>query len=181
MKTMDVLFILGSVSLVGCEKALFQAKLSKIPSAQNSLMKVSTPNVADGQTASEVTLVLKNDAGEVLPDVQMNLTVTGDENVIVPCSVSDTNGIARCRVYSTTAEVKTYVAAGAITLTKNVPFDPARPYRSLMNVVGSGDMVVTPAGQKIVTSAALVEAPVVLRDANGVMRVHTSVQGGLYE
>lgn len=176
--------LLLSLLLIGCGRSSFlngqpAAPKNTTPSLKVSDVQISQGNVADGVTPAEVTVTLKNDQGEPIVGAPMTLTVSGSDNVVVPCTNTDVHGIARCRVYSTKAETKTFTFNGSMFAVKDVDFFTQRPQRAAFSFVGSAAVDQLPSGHKIISSSGLVEGPVTMRDSNGVIRVYTSIHGAM--
>ena len=179
----SLIAVLG-LTIAACGRSSFlngqpTAPRSTTPSQKVSNVQISQNNVADGVTAAEVTVTLKNDQGEPIVNAPMILTVSGSDNVVVPCTNTDANGISRCRVYSTRAETKTFTFTGSMSIVKDVDFFTTRPQRAAFSFVGSAAVDVLPSGHKIISSSGLVEGPVTMRDSNGVVRVYTSIHGAI--
>lgn len=176
--------ILLSVATSGCLRASFAPGIPTTtdmkPSALTSKMTVSEPNVADGITAADITLEIRSAGNVPISGALMNIQSTGSQNVVVPCSASNANGISRCKLYSTKAEWKTVVAVGSIQLSKSTEFVAPSPSLSLFQFVSSGNAQVLPTGHKITSTSGIIEAPTVGLDIHGKRRVHTSVQGALF-
>jgi Bacterial Ig-like domain (group 1) len=182
-KKISGLFAMGLL-LAGCGRSSFLngqplAPKNLTPSLKVSNVQISPYNVADGISAAEVTITLKNDQGDPIQGATTQLSVSGGDNVIVPCTASDANGISRCRVYSTRAEIKTFSFAGALLAAKDVEFLATRPQRAAFSFVGSASVQTLPGGQKIISSSGLVEGPITMKDSNGVVRVYTSLYGAI--
>ncbi len=178
MLKLTVLMI--SFGSVACSQSAFDNGIPKagmVPSATKSWMKVSAPNYADGSSPAEITIGVMNADGDPVPGVAMELSASGVNNTIIPCTTSDANGLSRCRLYSTRAEFKEVTALGLIKLKKDVEFEPLRPQMNSMAVVTSGDSVFLPGGQRVVSSSGIVEHDVMMMDAGGVRRVRTGILG----
>jgi hypothetical protein len=84
--------------------------------AANSGITSTSPIVADGTSASIITISLRNAANNPVTGFAPTFTATdtGATNGYGPCTPSDANGIATCSLTSTTAEIKTLVLATPI-------------------------------------------------------------------
>ena len=175
-------FIFAILALTACGKASFDPYMSGLndnPSLANSKMVITANNVADGMTPAQVTLEIRSASDVPLEGVKMTLTVTGDNNVIVPCTVTDANGLSSCKVYSTKAEQKSITAWGAINLSEDTQFTRPRFSRSMLSFVGGASMQKLSSGHKIFTTTGVVETPAAQKDSNGVLRLYSSVLGSV--
>lgn len=187
-----VTFVLCSVFFlqlnVGCNKSGFdaaeelKAKLPigpslETPSAEKSVITVSSPLVADGVTPAEITIEIKNWYGTVLPGITVNLTVTGSANTVVPCTPSNSSGISRCKIYTTKSETKLVSIWGPMTLSKSLFFDVHQIQQNVFDVVSSSGDETHMTGYRVVSNAGITETAAVVRDSSGARRVHSSIQG----
>lgn len=76
------------------------------PDISLSQITISSPNIADGVTPTEIKLHLMNAKGKAVVGLKPLLTASGHHNVIVPCTVSDDQGYSVCKLYSSSAEHK---------------------------------------------------------------------------
>ncbi len=178
-----VLIFGSSLVLTACGQASFDPfrpmATDMSPSPSMSSMEISPDNIADGITPATVTIKIQTSNGQPLAGTKMNLEVTGSNNVIVPCTATDANGIARCRIYSTKSESKTARAVGPIHLTAETMFKAPRPSRSAVAFVSAGSVETLPTGQKIKVTAGIMESDSATRDVNGTLRVHSSILGSI--
>lgn len=149
--------------------------LSDDPSEVMSTLTVTDDNVADGMTPANVTLKVLTGKGHPVVGVRMELAVTGSENVIVPCTTTDENGTATCKIYSTKAEEKKISASGKFVLWGDTTFKAPQPMRSAFAFVSSGDVAVLPSRHKIIATSGISETNTVLKDGQGTMRIQSSV------
>ena len=171
-----------TVSTVACSRSSFDngiPKAGNVPSQLKSSMSISTPNYADGSSPAEVTINVMNADGDPVWGVKLRLESTGVDNTIVPCTTSDENGISRCRIYTTRAEWKDLRALGPIELEGGTVFQPIRPQMNSLAVVTSGESVVLPGGQRVISTSGIVEHDVQLADAGGIRRVRTGILGAI--
>lgn len=118
--TMQTILILSlSFTLVACNSTTIPVET---PSEETSFIEISPNNIADGITASEVIVVLKTSFGLPISGLNIALHVSGKNNALVPCSITDAQGRSSCRIYSTFAEVKKVTVKAKITLSRNVYF-----------------------------------------------------------
>lgn len=179
---MNKWILTSALILTACDKAAFdpgtpRTPAGNVPSAIYSKLRVSSPNWANGMTAADITIELVNDDGKPVVGVAVSLSVSGEENVVTPCPVSDSRGLIRCRLYSTRAEWKNILVKGGITLTKQTEFLGVAPFKSSFAVVSAGASARLPAGHKFVTSAGNLVTNQELRDAHGDLRAHATILG----
>ncbi|MEN0058045.1 MAG: Ig-like domain-containing protein [Bdellovibrio sp.] len=171
--------------LGACSQSEFLPIASKIlsdePDAARCNMDISTPNIADGITPTMVTLNIRDKRGNPLAGIKLTLNVSGSNNVIVPCSSSNEDGISHCKVLSTTAERKTFRTEGAVELTAQVLFQAPPPTRMLFSVVSSGSVQYTNDGHKIMVSNGVIETPTEMKDNNGAVRLRSSHWGTMVD
>lgn len=105
--------IIACLLLLGCKKNLANTPSA---SAAMSTLVVTSDNVADGLTPAQVTLLIRTASGEPVQGARMALLVSGSQNVVIPCGLTDHRGFSQCRIFSTKAEQKTIVAKGIIDL-----------------------------------------------------------------
>lgn len=74
--------------------------------ASQSTVEASDNIIANGTATSEIVITLKNSKGETVEGVPPRLTVSGTNNTVSSCTVSDEEGISNCTVSSTKAEDK---------------------------------------------------------------------------
>jgi|GEM_PF-5108255 Bacterial Ig-like domain (group 1). len=175
-------FIFAVLALTACGKASFDPFMSGLednPSLEHSRMNVTANNVADGMTPAQVTLEIRSASDIPLAGVNMTLTVTGDNNVIVPCTTTDANGLSSCKIYSTKAEQKSITAWGSINLKSDTQFTRPRFSRTMLSFVGGASMQKLASGHKIFTTTGIVETPAAQKDSNGVLRLYSSVLGSV--
>lgn len=178
-----VMSIFALLILSACDKSSFRATRFDIstdgPSAVMSRLTVLPENVADGLTPAEIKIEIKNKTGVAISGAKMTLSVTGSQNVLVPCSVSDVTGTSHCRVYSTKAEQKWVTVTGKITLTQVTVFLQPKPNRNAFAFVSAGDVYKLPSGHKITATAGINETPTKMKDSTGTVRLHSSVLGAV--
>lgn len=183
------LIIINSALIVSCDKAKFDSILPKapgtkpaslLPSLRTSSMRISSPNVADGVNPATVTISLRTENDQPIVGAELQLTVSGSDNVIVPCTTSNDEGKIQCWLYSSKAEEKIVRTIGAIELSQNVTFLPTPPIRSTFAIVSSGSFVTMPTGQRVITTLGTETNPR-LSDSNGVVRVKTSILSSITE
>ncbi len=185
-----VLVVVAVASIqVACSRSSFDAGMAKEPkvvpdsnsiSASKSTIAVTTDQFADGASAAEVTITLRTGESEPVVGLQMSLEVSGSNNVVTSCSVSDSHGVSRCRIYSTTAETKTVKAVGEIVLVANTRFIEQLSSSSAFQVVSSSvDDEVSPSGPRLVATAGIIESDAQLRDQNGNVIVYSLILGSV--
>lgn len=185
-----VLVVVAVASIqVACSRSSFDAGMAKDPkvvpdsraiSSSKSTISVTTDQYADGSSPAEVTITLRTGESEPVVGLQMALEVTGSNNVVTTCSLSDEHGVSRCRIYSTTAETKTVKAVGEIVLVSNTRFLDQLPSSSAFQVVSSaGDDEVSPSGPRLVATAGIIESDAQLRDSSGNVIVYSSILGSV--
>lgn len=158
MKRVLLILTIGS-QVLGCSISAFKseyavsAEETLTPSEIMSSIEISTPNIADGITASEIKLVLRSAAGTPVVGEEMTLSMNGLQNVLVPCSKSDKNGLSTCRVYSTHAELKRVIVKGKVTLWKDVTFNSVSPYKRAVGIVSGTTSGTLVGGQKIIAAS----------------------------
>lgn len=174
--------VLTIASSVACSRSQFDFQVpgEKGPSTKFSKITVPEQNVADGITPLLIEIQLYDEKHDPVPNVRLSLEVTGEENVIVPCTPTNAQGLARCWVFSTRAQWKSIRAVGSIILTSQSQFLEPAPYRSSFQFVASGFAETLPSGHKFVTSAGIVESDAVRKDINGKTRAHSSIGGALF-
>lgn len=168
--------------LQACDKAAFdpgtpRMPAGNVPSHVHSKLLVSSPNWANGMSAAEITLELKNDDGNPVVGVSVNLSASGSENVLTTCPPSDRRGFIRCRLYSTRAEWKKIVVSGGISFEHTTEFLPIAPFKSSFAVVSAGSYTRLPSGHRFLTSLGNAYGPHDLRDAGGKLRAQTTILG----
>lgn len=179
-----ILLVVATAS-TACTKSAFDPGIPDdpaldMPSTQDSHMAISEGNVADGITPATITLTLRNFRKMPLVGKKLTLQVYGGSgNVIVPCTASNAQGIARCWLYSTGHGWKRVRAHGVVDLSGDTEFIAVRPFRSAFAVVTSGDVDRTSYGHKMVSTSGISELEAVQKDANQKMRAFTSVQGSI--
>lgn len=175
------LLVVCAISVVGCSRSSFNVQkpfdsLSGIPSEKTSTISVSENNVADGITAAVVSVNIKDVNGLPVKEFSIHFSVTGSQNVILPCSKTDASGVSRCLVYSTQSEMKLIKVVSPVSFTVETMFHPPRPDRSGASIVSAGSSETLISGHKIVTTAGISESVNRLTDSSGVQRVQTSIQ-----
>lgn len=173
--------------LMACQNSSFDPNMagqlseSDEVSAEKSSMTVTSHNVADGITAAVVELKLRTKTDKPVVGLKLSLTASGRDNVIIPCTVSDANGMSWCRVLSTYAEVKELKTWGPISLMAQARFEEPRPLRSSFAVVSSGWQGRLPSGHRIISNVGVISDNTILRNSFGVKRAHTSINGALFK
>lgn len=167
--------------LSACHNAAFdihhyQAPFDDVPFESKCSIVVPDDNVADGQTPSDIILEVMNKAGQPIPNKDMSITLSGDNNVVLPCTPTDALGRCRCRVYSTKAEIKTVRVGGFVSTSKAVQFHYRGAQRNAADIVTSGGRELLSSGEKIISSTGIVEESNVIRDAQNDVEIHTSIQ-----
>lgn len=170
------------ILVVGCGRSSFDFEVQKEledlkPSLDKSWMTVTTPQPADGITPSLVTIKMVSASGKALAGVSMDLEVSGSDNVIVPCSLSDSAGLMSCRVYSTKAEMKSVKASGLISFESQTQFESVTPTLSVTGVSSMGSFQRTLGGYYVTVSAGQVESPFYVKDSMGTTRLRSSLLG----
>ena len=190
-KIMIISLVLVSGFQVACSRSSFDAGLESSPRAvtpdddtivdvTKSSMTVGGEQIADGATAAEITLILRNINNHSLVNIQMVLEVSGSQNVVIPCTASDAQGHSHCRVYSTRAEVKTVRAIATVTLQTTMTFVDPNPSSSAFQIVSSaGDSEVSMSGPRLVATSGIVESDVQMRNAYGDVAVFSSILGSV--
>lgn len=179
-KFLTLSLLLSLIGLFGCKRSVFNAEQRfsthvSGPSLTWSSMTISPDSIADGITATEVTLIIKNAKGDPLVGISMDLTVSGSQNTIVPCSLSDINGASKCLVYSTVSENKLIQATGSLTFQQMTFFSQPTISKSSFAIVSSGDNVLIPSGHRVISTVGILENPPVMNDSSGVMRAFSSI------
>ncbi|MCE3009486.1 MAG: Ig-like domain-containing protein [Proteobacteria bacterium] len=108
-----------SVFLFGCGSAKQKPAVSGIDAkvdGSRSAVTASGPVAADGTTALSVSVELKDSAGLAVAGVVPKISVSGSNNTIGTCTVSDASGLSTCSVTSTKAEAKTISMSYPVTL-----------------------------------------------------------------
>ncbi len=167
---------------IGCSKASFNPSrpgtvASGDASELMSKIEVTDNNIADGTTPAEVTLIVMSQSGAPVVGAEMSISVTGYENVIIPCTKTNELGRSRCKIYSTRSERKRITARGGITLSTDTWFHAPNPTRSSFAIVSSGSSEILPSGHLMITTGGVVESPSMQTDTNGAVRAHTSILG----
>lgn len=173
--------ITAGLALTACGNASFDPYVGGIEVASSAMssIAVSQNNIADGITPANVTVQLKTASGSAVANANLNLWVSGSNNVIVPCGKTDEKGMARCRFYTTTAESKTVRASGDVTLWADTNFMAPKPSRSAVAIVSSGAVITLPSGHKIISTTGISETPARQRDSYQVVRLHSSIHGSI--
>lgn len=182
------LLIICAVS-TACSRAAFDSQKpqnpvpteTQTPSSETSRIRASSPSWADGATATEVILEIRDKSGNAISGVVMALSVTGSGNVASPCSATDQNGMSSCRVFSTVPELKTIEAKGTIRLVTQSEFRRLPNSPSTFGVVSAGEIAELPSGHRIISSVGIVETPYELKDSNGIVRLRSSLQRAFVE
>jgi adhesin/invasin len=122
------------------------------PAADNSSIEGTGPVIANGTAASTVTIVLKDAAGEPVPNVTPAFSATGSGNTIGACSATNASGEAACSLRSTTAEVKTLSITSPIAKTGGtVTFIAGTPSAGTSTIAGTGPVVADGSAASTVT------------------------------
>jgi hypothetical protein len=148
---------------------------SELPSAEMTEITVTDGNVADGITPAQVSLRIRSANGNPIEGVTMSLWASGSDNVLVPCTASDSLGQSRCLLYTTKAEVKNLKLSGPISLASWVAFAAPKPLRSNFSFVSSAMDMKLPSGRRVISTSGIVEGPFVKKDSQGVIRLRSSV------
>ena len=117
--------IIVCLSLLGCGIARNSISIKPakdVPSAVMSSIIVTSNNIADGTTPAQVTLFIRTSSGKPAVGIPLILSVSGSENVVLPCGLTDRRGIAQCRFFSKKAESKMVVVKGGINLSAPTNF-----------------------------------------------------------
>lgn len=188
MKYCSWLFLaFASCALMACHNSAFDSAMSVVepimdphmPSAEKTEISISDDNFADGVTPALVQVKLKSGMGAPVVGANIGIEVSGTNNVVVPCTSSDQQGLSKCWVYTTKAEIKRIRITGAINKTADLSFQPPLPLRNNFAFVSAATDQKLPSGHRIISTAGIVEAPTRLKDVNGVVRVRTSVLGSI--
>jgi hypothetical protein len=143
----------------------FQVACSRSISAismEYSTITIASDQVADGATPADITLSLRNAMNDPLPGIVMALEVTGSGNVLNSCTTSDSNGRARCRFYSTTAELKRIRVVGSVTMLAETMFvEPPAASSSFGIITSYGDETIV-GGQRLVAMSGVVESDIAM-------------------
>lgn len=139
----------------------------------------ATESIADGMTPSIVTLYIMSNKQRGLSGRQFQLKVSGSGNVIMPCTLTDDQGVAKCKIYSTKAEVKRVTAWELIVLEGNVEFTTTGGKHNSAAIVPSGKYDIVSSKPRAVSSLGLIETPAQMRDGAGKVRVHSSLHGSI--
>lgn len=169
-----LLSIISSMSLVGCGEAEFDSAAAQLrtgPSAAHSEMKVSSPNIADGESVTYVDLIIRDERNLPVQGYKPDMKMSGQGNIIGRCTVTDAAGRSRCTIWSSMSEEKEIVVAGT-NLKKDVLWVPAPKFQSAFSVVSSGYQQTAPEAYMVVTAAGLPGSSAIqVADANGSLRM----------
>ena len=180
-KTLATLLI--SFMVMGCSQSEFASEMAALNEMDGAMstMSVNSPIVADGISEARVILKLMNKLGKPVVGIAPTITVSGRNNVIVPCCPSDKDGVSVCRFMSTSAEDKEFVINDKASLSSWVKFTPAAPTTSLFGFVSAGDVQRAPSGHKFVTAVGIAESSIEQRDSNGDIRLRNSHLGTIID
>ena len=174
-----------SFSVGACGRAGFNVPTSGkalLPSETMSKIEISKDNIADGITPAIVTITVHNSKGTPIEGVVMTLWVSGSDNVIIPCGTSDAQGVSRCKIYSTKAEHKMVRAMGttsSVVLALETDFKSPRPTMSSFAIVSAASIDNDTFTNRMITTLGMNESDAAQYDSNGVLRVHSTIQGAV--
>jgi len=182
----NIISLILLLNCVGCGKAYLNiAKDSSggnvdktLPSLLNSHITVSEDNIADGVTPGWVTLHIYNGESKALQGLVFEIAVGGQNNTVIPCTATDHDGVARCKIYSTKAENKNVKVWNKIILSGEIEFSPINSKRSA-GIVSSGNIDLQSGKVRAISSSGIIETPAQLYDSAGKLRAHTSLQHSL--
>lgn len=179
-----ILFLVIVVICLGCSRSSFNSQksldsLDGVPNEFNSSLEVTDNNVADGITAAVVTIKVMDVKKSPVSNMEVQISVSGSENVITPCPKSDSNGLSRCQIYSTRSEKKMVKLAGKLNFAVETMFSPPRAEKSGAAIVSAGISETVSSGHRMIVTAGVPETPAQLLDNSNVQRAQTSIQAVL--
>lgn len=186
MKTAWRIYILIiSFTLVSCGDGSLTALKEKVvpgnfDSGASDIMStihVSYPSIADGVTATEVTVTLKSARNMPVVDEHVSIEVTGNDNVIIPCSKTNSTGVSKCRVYSTLAEIKKIMVIEPLPLQRDVVFEAPALSIHFGEIVSSSSLETMTLNSGHYSNSGVYHDPAILKDIHGTEVVHSSFQG----
>jgi hypothetical protein len=168
----------GDGSLTALKEKVVSGNLDSDASDALSSIAVSYPNIADGMTATEVSVTLKSINNQPMVNKRVEIWVTGNDNVIVPCTMTNTIGVAKCRVYSTLAEIKKIsLVYPPIPLAQDVTFEPMQITTHFGDIVSSSSLELVAYSSGHISNSGVIHDPAILQDAHGTDILHSSFQG----
>lgn len=169
---------IATATLTGCTPSEFvpPMALSSVSEvdAVMSTMTIDAPNIADGISVTNITLNLRDKKGQGMPGLTMTLTVSGSNNTIIPCTVSNASGRSECQIMTTTSEMKHIQVVGMPGMTASVWFSKPSPTMTLFSLVSAGAQQTAPSGHKFLVTTGNFLTPPILKDASGVPRTGTT-------
>lgn len=179
-----MLVTLVAMSLLGCSNSSFDAFLepdppetinAELPSPEMTEIEISNDNVADGITPALVNLRIRSANGNPVEGVTMEISVSGSDNVVVPCTASDKKGQSRCMVYTTQAGLKSLKLTGVFSMTSSVMFMAPKPLRSNFAFVSTAVDMRLPSGRRVIATSGITESDFIQKDVHGMVRLRSSV------
>ncbi|KYG65533.1 hypothetical protein AZI86_00185 [Bdellovibrio bacteriovorus] len=179
-----MLMTLVTLSILGCSNSSFDAFIApevpetinaEAPSADMTEINISNDNVADGITPALVNLRIRSATGNPVEGVTMGISVSGPDNVVVPCTTSNKQGQSRCMIYTTRAGLKSLKLTGAFSLVSSVMFIAPKPLRSNFAFVSTAVDMRLPSGRRVIATSGITESDFIQKDSQGTLRLRSSV------
>ncbi|WP_413558358.1 Ig-like domain-containing protein [Bdellovibrio sp. HCB209] len=171
------LFIGLCLFQAGCFNSSFQPSLTTpIPTNDGtSVIEISEGNIADGITPTELSVWIKSAAGIPAEGVLPTISTSATNIVVVPCNVTDSNGLSRCKVYSTSAGKKSFTITSPFSsITLEIDFLRPKALHGSFAVVSGSTYQSVPAGNKVISASGIVESNINQKDNAGIDRLHSS-------
>jgi hypothetical protein len=140
----------------GAENSAVSVNLSKVT--------VSSPSFSDGVTPTEVTIQLINELGNPVVGRTVDVQVTGNHNTWVPCSKTNSQGIARCKLYSTAAENKEIRLLTPVSISQSVTFVEPNSTQLLSDIVSATTFEAQTTHQQLIANAGNYHDQIIVND-----------------
>lgn len=171
---MATILVIGS----GCTPSYFsvQEYTEKYLEADPNMssISISSPNIADGNSDTIITVNLMSNANEPIKDAAIELRVTGSMNVLSACTKTNSQGDSTCRVKSFVAETKNVFVTSPVSLRSWFVMKAPHIGNSLFGFVASGEIQRAVTGHKIISTSGIVESNVIQKDSFSMIRLRSS-------
>lgn len=134
----------------------------KLPTVSFTAITATSPIIADGISASTITITIKDSTSKPIPNKTISISVTGSNNSIRQTSpLTDQNGMTTTILKSTKAETKTV----SITV-DGTPMDDTAKIEFLPDVVSTANSTIITSGSAIADGTSQIKLTITLLDAN---------------
>lgn len=162
-----------NVITTGAQQVGVSVKFSKV--------MVSSPSLSDGVTPTEVSVQLYDELGKPVANRAVDVQVTGNHNAWVPCTKTNAQGIARCKLYSTVAENKNIILLTPVSIIKTVTFVEPKHTQLLSDIVPATTFELQSQNQQLIANAGNFHDKIIVNDHQNTAVAEFSLLGSLIQ